>query len=75
LTKNSKEVGFPRKVASGIPVRNGKQHAEEVCRLALKLIRAGSAISVPSWGVVTICPRIGINSGIEVFDISVIISA
>ncbi|OQV12169.1 putative Atrial natriuretic peptide receptor 1, partial [Hypsibius exemplaris] len=49
-------------VASGLPVRNGDRHAEAICRLAQQLLRAGTAVHIPAWGYVTICPRIGINS-------------
>ncbi|OQV12176.1 putative Atrial natriuretic peptide receptor 1 [Hypsibius exemplaris] len=51
-------------VASGLPVRNGDRHAEAICRLAQQLLRAGAAVHIPAWGSVTICPRIGINSGL-----------
>ncbi|OQV16764.1 Atrial natriuretic peptide receptor 2 [Hypsibius exemplaris] len=51
-------------VVSGIPVRNGAKHAAEVCLLSLRLRLAGIGINLPSWGEVTACPRIGINSGL-----------
>ncbi|OQV12174.1 putative Atrial natriuretic peptide receptor 1 [Hypsibius exemplaris] len=51
-------------VASGLPVRNGNRHAEAICQLAQQLLRAGAAVHIPAWGFVTICPRIGINSGL-----------
>ena len=52
-----------KKVASGLPVRNGDRHGVEICRLAQQLLFAGMEIHVPLWEWVSICPRIGINSG------------
>ncbi|OQV25453.1 Atrial natriuretic peptide receptor 1 [Hypsibius exemplaris] len=50
-------------VVSGLPIRNGQKHADEICRLALKLRTAGNKMHLPTWGDITPCPRFGINSG------------
>ena len=56
-------VAFVLQAVSGLPLKNGQKHAAEICRLALQLRTAANGMDIPSWGNITPCPRIGINTG------------
>ncbi|OWA54552.1 Atrial natriuretic peptide receptor 1 [Hypsibius exemplaris] len=50
-------------VTSGIPIRNGKMHASEICSVALALRRVGRLVKISSVPDICVKLRIGINTG------------
>ncbi|CAH1779302.1 unnamed protein product [Owenia fusiformis] len=56
-------IGDSYMVVSGLPERNGKAHASEICNLALELRTSMSAFVVPHMPEKSVHLRIGINSG------------
>ena len=50
-------------VASGLPVRNGWNHAEQAAKMALKLVKAAESFTIPHKPDVKLAIRVGINTG------------
>ncbi len=56
-------IGDAYMVASGVPIRNGDKHAEEICKLAITLIDCIKDVSIPHLPERHLKMRIGIHSG------------
>lgn len=56
-------IGDAYLVASGLPIRNGNQHAKEIAQMALKLRTAVENFRIPHLPGTKLRLRIGINSG------------
>ncbi len=56
-------IGDAYVVASGVPVRNGDNHATEICNMALGLVKAVQEIPVPHVINTYLSMRVGIHSG------------
>ncbi|XP_014677205.1 PREDICTED: guanylate cyclase 2G-like [Priapulus caudatus] len=56
-------IGDAYMVVSGLPIRNGDQHAAEVCTMALELREQVRAFQIPHLDETAIELRIGIHSG------------
>ena len=56
-------IGDAYFLASGVPIRNGGQHASEICSLALELLSAASELTIPHIPTETLKLRIGIHTG------------
>ncbi len=56
-------IGDAYMVASGVPIRNGDNHATEVCNMALGLVKAVQEIPVPHVINTYLSMRVGIHSG------------
>lgn len=50
-------------VASGVPLRNGNQHAAEICRLSLMLLEQIKAFKVRHRPEENLCLRLGAHTG------------
>lgn len=50
-------------VASGLPVRNGDQHAPEICCMALDLVAVAADLDRPDRRGSEVALRVGIHSG------------
>ncbi|XP_055349379.1 atrial natriuretic peptide receptor 1-like [Paramacrobiotus metropolitanus] len=50
-------------VSSGVPLRNGHEHAWEVCTLAIDFLRTARTVALPNDHINRAAARIGINSG------------
>ncbi|KRZ28144.1 Guanylate cyclase 32E, partial [Trichinella pseudospiralis] len=56
-------IGDAYMVVSGLPIRNGNQHAGEIATMALELVEAVKAFQVPHKPDVACLLRIGIHTG------------
>ncbi|XP_050409796.2 atrial natriuretic peptide receptor 1, partial [Patella vulgata] len=56
-------IGDAYMVASGLPIRNGEQHAVEICRMSLALLDGIKTFSIRHRQDDTLKLRIGIHSG------------
>ncbi len=56
-------IGDAYMVASGVPIRNGDKHAEEICNMSLSLLEAIQAFPIPHLPKEHLKMRIGIHSG------------
>ena len=56
-------IGDAYFVASGVPIRNGDQHASEICGMALALLKSVGTLTIPHIPSETLKLRIGIHSG------------
>ncbi len=56
-------IGDAYMVASGVPERNGDQHAPEICNMALELLKAIQTFCIPHKPGKSLKMRIGIHSG------------
>ncbi len=56
-------IGDAYMVASGLPIRNGDKHAEEICRMAIALLEAITDFSIPHIPSEHLQMRVGIHSG------------
>ena len=50
-------------VASGLPVRNGDQHAPEICSMALELVEVAAELDRPDRRGADVALRVGIHTG------------
>lgn len=57
-------IGDAYMVASGLPVRNGSRHADEIARMALDLLSACGSFIIKHMPDVPLRLRIGIHTGI-----------
>lgn len=56
-------IGDAYMVASGLPVRNGIRHADQIARMALDLLTAVDGMKLPQFHTGRLSVRIGINTG------------
>nr|XP_027201054.1 atrial natriuretic peptide receptor 1-like isoform X2 [Dermatophagoides pteronyssinus] len=56
-------IGDAYMVASGLPIRNGNNHAKEIAMMALKLSKVVETFRIPHLPKTKLKLRIGINSG------------
>ncbi len=56
-------IGDAYMVASGVPIRNGDKHAEEICNMAIALLESLECIEVPHKPGHHLQMRMGIHSG------------
>ena len=56
-------IGDAYFVASGVPIRNGDNHAAEICGMALHLNKSIGNLSIPHIPTESLKMRIGIHSG------------
>ncbi len=56
-------IGDAYMVASGLPQRNGDQHAREVARMAIEFLKAIGSFKIPHRPNRELKLRIGIHSG------------
>ena len=50
-------------VASGLPERNGDQHAPEICSMALELVEVAAELDRPDRRGADVALRVGIHTG------------
>ena len=56
-------IGDAYMVVSGLPERNGDQHADQIARMAFDFIVAVDDINLPNFCTGRLSIRIGINTG------------
>ncbi|VDL93958.1 unnamed protein product [Schistocephalus solidus] len=56
-------IGDAYMVASGLPIRNGRQHAGEIATMALELLSVVGTFVIPHMPQIPILLRIGMHSG------------
>ncbi|VDK81468.1 unnamed protein product [Dibothriocephalus latus] len=56
-------IGDAYMVASGLPIRNGRQHAGEIATMALELLNVVGTFVIPHMPRIPILLRIGMHSG------------
>ncbi len=56
-------IGDAYMVASGVPIRNGDRHAQEICSMALGLLGTIAEYTIPDIDNQRLCMRIGIHTG------------
>ncbi len=54
---------FPDMVVSGVPNENGNRHAEEIAKMALKVLAVTEAFKIPHRPKEKLKIRVGIHSG------------
>ncbi len=57
-------IGDAYMVASGLPIRNGRQHAGEIATMALELMSISGAFEIEHMPGVPLYLRLGMHSGI-----------
>ena len=58
-------IGDAYVVVSGLPIRNGDNHAGEIASMSLHLLRAISSFQIPHRPEEKLSLRVGIHSGIS----------
>lgn len=56
-------IGDAYMVVSGLPERNGDEHAKEVCLMALAILDAVKSFTITHRPESQLCVRIGVHSG------------
>ena len=56
-------IGDAYMVVSGLPERNGDQHADQIARMAFDFLEAVDKIDLPQFTIGRLSIRIGINTG------------
>uniref|UniRef100_A0A183SFY8 Guanylate cyclase n=1 Tax=Schistocephalus solidus TaxID=70667 RepID=A0A183SFY8_SCHSO len=56
-------IGDAYMVASGLPIRNGRNHAGEIAKMALEMLSISGLFVIPYLPTIPILMRIGIHSG------------
>ena len=56
-------IGDAYFVASGVPVRNGRNHAPEICKMALHLLKTVGHFNIPHLPGENLKLRIGVHTG------------
>ncbi|XP_041366765.1 atrial natriuretic peptide receptor 1-like [Gigantopelta aegis] len=56
-------IGDAYMVVSGLPIRNGRRHAVEICRMALAFLKGVKVFTIKHMPQTRLQVRIGINSG------------
>ncbi|VDN09583.1 unnamed protein product [Dibothriocephalus latus] len=57
-------IGDAYMVASGLPIRNGRNHAGEIANMALEMLSISGLFVIPYLPTIPILMRIGIHSGV-----------
>ncbi len=60
-------IGDAYMVVSGLPIRNGNQHAGEIATMALNLLEAVKTFQIPHFPDRKLLLRIGIHTGTHPF--------